>query len=108
LNFSVSTEIVSRTPDNDVLQVSAPVSPGNSGSPVYDEYGNLLGIVTSKVARSMKPDAKNLNFAMSTDALLHESDWEIVKSGTAPANLLSDFVHSAKMRKGPAESVAVR
>ena len=68
LNFSVSNGIVSRTPGNDVLQVSAPISPGNSGGPVYDEFGNLLGIVTSKVARSMEPEAENLNFAVSTDA----------------------------------------
>jgi S1-C subfamily serine protease len=108
LNFSVSNGIVSRTPGNDVLQVSAPISPGNSGGPVYDEYGNLLGIVTSKVARSMEPEAENLNFAVSTDALLHEADWDIVSGGTAPKNLLSDFVHRAKVRKAPAEAVAVR
>jgi len=108
LNFSVSNGIVSRTPGNDVLQVSAPISPGNSGGPVYDEYGNLLGIVTSKVARSMEPEAENLNFAVSTDALLHEADWEIVTGGTAPKNLLSDFVHRAKVRRGPADAVAAR
>ena len=101
LNFSVSNGIVSR-----MLQVSAPVSPGNSGGPVYDEHGNLLGIVTSKVARSMEPEAENLNFAVSTDALLHESDWEIVSGGTAPRNLLSDFVHQAKVRRTPAETPA--
>jgi S1-C subfamily serine protease len=106
LNFSVSNGIVSRMPGNDVLQVSAPVSPGNSGGPVYDEHGNLLGIVTSKVARSMEPEAENLNFAVSTDALLHESDWEIVSGGTAPRNLLSDFVHQAKVRRAPAEAAA--
>jgi S1-C subfamily serine protease len=106
LNFSVSNGIVSRTPGNDVLQVSAPISPGNSGGPVYDEYGNLLGIVTSKVARSMEPEAENLNFAVSTDALLHESDWEIVSGGTAPRNLLSDFVRRAKVRRGAAEAAA--
>src|ERR1051326_3726131 len=38
LNFSVSNGIVSRMPGSDVLQVSAPISPGNSGGPVYDEY----------------------------------------------------------------------
>ncbi|MGC2697030.1 MAG: serine protease [Candidatus Angelobacter sp.] len=108
LNFSVSNGIISRTPGNEVLQVSAPVSPGNSGGPVYDEYGNLLGIVTSKVARSMEPDAENLNFAISTDALLHESDWEIVSGGSAPRNLLSDFVHQAKVRKGVAETASAR
>lgn len=108
LNFSVSNGIVSRTPGNDILQVSAPISPGNSGGPVYDEYGNLLGIVTSKVASAADPDAENLNFAVSTDALLHEQDWEMVSGGSAPKNLLSDFVHRAKVRTGPAESIAAR
>lgn len=108
LNFSVSNGIVSRTPGNDILQVSAPISPGNSGGPVYDEFGNLLGIVTSKVASAADPDAENLNFAVSTDALLHEQDWEMVSGSSAPKNLLSDFVHRAKVRTGPAESVAAR
>ncbi|HKV95047.1 MAG TPA: serine protease [Candidatus Angelobacter sp.] len=108
LNFSVSNGIVSRTPGNDILQVSAPISPGNSGGPVYDEYGNLLGIVTSKVASAADPDAENLNFAVSTDALLHEQDWEMVSGSGAPKNLLSDFVHRAKVRTGPAESIAAR
>jgi len=106
LNFSVSNGLVSRLPGNDVLQVSAPISPGNSGGPVYDEYGNLLGIVTSKVAHSVEPEAENLNFAVSTDALLHESDWDIVSGGTAPRNLLSDFLHQAKVRRGPQEAPA--
>jgi len=104
LNFSVSNGIVSRMPGHQVLQVSAPISPGNSGGPVFDEYGNLLGIVTSKVARSMEPDAENLNFAISTDALLHEADWELVNDGNAPRNLLSDFLRLAKVRKAPADA----
>ena len=29
-------------------QVSIPVNPGNSGSPVFDSYGNLVGIVSRK------------------------------------------------------------
>jgi S1-C subfamily serine protease len=97
LNFSVSNGIVSRTPGNDVLQISAPVSPGNSGGPVYDEYGNLLGVVTSKVARSMEPEAENLNFAVSTDALLHESDWDLA-GDEASRKAFADFVRQAKVR----------
>jgi hypothetical protein len=108
LNFSVSNGIVSRTPGNDLLQVSAPISPGNSGGPVYDEFGNLLGIVTSKVARSMEPEAENLNFAISTDALLHEADWEMVSGGSAPKNLLADFVHQTRVRKAPADTATPR
>jgi len=100
LNFSISNGIVSRTPGNDVLQVSAPVSPGNSGGPVYDELGNLLGVVTSKVARSAEPEAENLNFAVSTDALLHESDWDLVGTAAAKSEF-ADFVHKTKVRGGP-------
>jgi hypothetical protein len=91
-----------------VLQVSAPISPGNSGGPVYDEFGNLIGIVTSKVSRSMEPEAENLNFAISTDALLHEADWEMVNSGGVPKNLLADFIHQAKVRRAPGETTAAK
>jgi S1-C subfamily serine protease len=105
LNFSISNGIVSRTPGNDVLQVSAPVSPGNSGGPVYDELGNLLGVVTSKVARSAEPEAENLNFAVSTDALLHEADWDLVGNATQKTEF-TDFVHKAKVRRGPAENAS--
>ncbi len=108
LNFSVSNGIVSRTPGSDVLQVSAPISPGNSGGPVYDEFGNLIGIVTSKVSRSMEPEAENLNFAISTDALLHEADWEMVSGGSVPKNLLADFIHQAKVRRAPGETTAAK
>jgi V8-like Glu-specific endopeptidase len=98
LNFSVSNGIVSRTPGNDILQISAPVSPGNSGGPVYDEYGNLLGVVTSKVARSVEPEAENLNFAVSTESLLHESDWDL--AGSAPARTaFTDFVRQTRVRR---------
>jgi S1-C subfamily serine protease len=97
LNFSISNGIVSRTPGDDVLQISAPVSPGNSGGPVYDEYGNLLGVVTSKVARSMEPEAENLNFAVSTDALLHASDWNLAGSAAAQKEF-TDFIRQAKVR----------
>ena len=105
LNFSISNGIVSRTPGNDILQISAPVSPGNSGGPVYDEFGNLLGVVTSKVARSAEPEAENLNFAVSTDALLHDSDWELPGSTTAKA-AFTEFVHKAKIRRPAAEKPA--
>lgn len=105
LNFSISNGIISRTPGSDVLQISAPVSPGNSGGPVYDEFGNLLGVVTSKVARSMEPEAENLNFAVSTDALLHPADWEL--AGTPVAQkAFADFVRLVKVRSQAAGNVA--
>ena len=108
LNFSISNGIVSRMPGSEVLQISAPVSPGNSGGPVYDEYGDLLGVVTSKVARAVDPEAENLNFAVSTDALLHESDWEVLNNSSAPKNEFSDFIHHANVRNTTVDPGASR
>ena len=80
LRFTLSTGIISRT-DRGVFQISAPVSPGNSGGPVFDEKGELVGIVTSMVNKELAPDAENLNFAVQANALLDESGWEFATMG---------------------------
>jgi S1-C subfamily serine protease len=80
LRFTLSTGIISRR-DQDALQISAPVSPGNSGGPVYDEHGNLIAIVTSMVDRSMSPNAENLNFAVRADAVLEPERWDFSGDG---------------------------
>ncbi len=75
LRFTLSTGIISRT-DGPMIQMSAPVSPGNSGGPVFDDTGELLGIVTSMVDKHGDPNAENLNFAVRADALLEDSTWD--------------------------------
>jgi hypothetical protein len=80
LKFTLSTGIISRT-DNTTLQISAPVSPGNSGGPVYDRRGNLVGIVSWTMDKSVQPNAENLNFAVTASALLREAGWEFADSG---------------------------
>jgi S1-C subfamily serine protease len=80
LRFTLSTGIISRTDDR-VVQISAPVSPGNSGGPVFDDKGNLVAIVTSMVDKHGDPNAENLNFAVRADALLDDSRWDFEKSG---------------------------
>lgn len=80
LRYTLSTGIISRT-DRDTLQISAPISPGNSGGPVYDERGNLVGIVTSMIDRSISPNAENLNFAVRADAVLDPGGWEFSGEG---------------------------
>jgi S1-C subfamily serine protease len=80
LRFTLSTGIISRR-DQDALQISAPVSPGNSGGPVYDEHGNLVAIVTSMIDRSMSPNAENLNFAVRADAVLDPDRWDFSGEG---------------------------
>ncbi|MCW5962656.1 MAG: trypsin-like peptidase domain-containing protein [Bryobacterales bacterium] len=81
LFFSLSTGIVMRTHEQNLLQISAPVSPGNSGGPVYDELGRLLAVVSFKVDRRFNPNAENLNFAVRADALLNRSGWNFQGDG---------------------------
>ena len=51
------------------LQISTPVQAGNSGGPLLDQSGNLVGIVTSKLnalkmAQASGDLPQNVNFAL--------------------------------------------
>jgi len=80
LRFTLSTGIISRI-ESSIIQMSAPVSPGNSGGPVFDDKGELVGIVTSMVDKHGDPNAENLNFAVRADTLLDDSGWNFEKFG---------------------------
>jgi S1-C subfamily serine protease len=99
LKFTLSTGIVSRM-ENSTLQISAPVSPGNSGGPVYDAQGNLLGVVSSTMDKSFQPNAENLNFAVTAQAFLKLSGWEFAKNGR---ERLQEYLQAmtAKKEKAP-------
>lgn len=73
LEFTVSNGIISSIRDRvgvfpsvdfrpARLQLTAPMSPGNSGGPVVDMNGNLVGVATSGIFDTR---AQNLNFAVS-------------------------------------------
>jgi S1-C subfamily serine protease len=95
LRFTLRTGIISRM-NGTTIQMSAPVSPGNSGGPVFDDRGNLVGIVTSMVDKQNDPNAENLNFAVRADELLHSSNWDFEKNGR---KRLSDFLTAATIRQ---------
>ena len=62
--FSITDGLVSqirRVDGNPQYQISCPISPGNSGGPVLDERGRMIGIVSWT-----KTDAQNLSFAIPT------------------------------------------
>lgn len=50
--------------DSSLLQFTAAIQPGSSGSPLFDSRGSVVGMVTSTV-----PDAQNMNFAVKSHLL---------------------------------------
>jgi S1-C subfamily serine protease len=55
--------------DSRYLQISTPVQAGNSGGPLLDQSGNLVGVVTSKLnalkmAQASGDLPQNVNFAL--------------------------------------------
>jgi len=64
LENSVTAGIVSATgrrilPRGDAIQIDAPVNPGNSGGPLLDDNGDLVGVVFAGLS-----DFQGLNFAL--------------------------------------------
>ncbi|MEZ4301824.1 MAG: trypsin-like peptidase domain-containing protein [Polyangiaceae bacterium] len=50
------------------IQMSVPVSPGNSGGPVFNMHGQVIGITTAQIG-SMFGRAQNLNLAVPVNEL---------------------------------------
>jgi Trypsin-like peptidase domain/Sel1 repeat len=60
--------------DQRYLQISAPVQPGNSGGPLLDASGHVVGVVTAKlnaanVARFTGDIPQNVNFAIKAEVV---------------------------------------
>jgi S1-C subfamily serine protease/ATP-dependent 26S proteasome regulatory subunit len=55
--------------DSRHIQISAPVQPGNSGGPVIDQCGNVIGVVVSYYGAHNKGVAQNVNFAIKINVL---------------------------------------
>lgn len=67
-----------------LVQISAPVQPGNSGGPLVDEYGHVVGVVVSKLnvlktAALMGDLPQNVNFAIALPTLRNFLDQNEVR-----------------------------
>ena len=65
---TVSDGLVSAIRDDEgerLIQISAPISPGSSGAPVFDASGRVVGIATLQMS-----EGQNLNFATPIDSLM--------------------------------------
>jgi hypothetical protein len=73
------------------VQISAPVQPGNSGGPLLDASGHLVGIVTAKlnaaqVARMTGDFPQNVNFAIKAEVARAFLDGKGISYRTAPSD----------------------
>lgn len=92
LEGSVSDGIVSAVRDvpnlGKIIQVTVPISHGNSGSPLFNMKGQVVGIVTVKVT-----NGQNINLALSSERIV-----------TVAAEGLSTFAALANKNRLPQQS----
>jgi S1-C subfamily serine protease len=92
LKYTLSTGLVSGLRDQ-IIQISAAISPGNSGGPVYDNHGYLIGIVSAKYDRNQDANAENLGFAARAEMVRDPARWSFYGSGREK---LEAYMHDLK------------
>ncbi len=95
-DFTVTAGIISSLSgllnDTRFLQISAGVQPGNSGGPLLDTSGNVVGVVAAKInainfAKATGDLPENINFAIKTGAMRDFLDNSAVAYKTAEPNI---------------------
>jgi S1-C subfamily serine protease len=105
LEGTVSTGIISGVRELDgirFIQITAPVSPGSSGGPVFSTEGHVVGITTATVTRG-----QNLNFALPVNLLRSLPSVALALKSVRPrqtevedARQLKDLVQLVNVRPG--------
>jgi S1-C subfamily serine protease len=97
--------------DSGIFQISAQIQPGNSGGPVLDEYGNIVGVVVSKldamswITNGILPEGVNfaiksrsaMSFLEAQHITIKQTD-QIAESRLAQARKrFPDFAHRSDL-----------
>lgn len=99
LNYTVTEGIISsirKSLNNEIIQFTAPVSKGSSGSPILDENGQVLGVVSFQMR-----EGQNLNFAIPIKYAVDLSNkYPLISTENKPAfNNEYDNVSSSNLMK---------
>ena len=90
--------------DTSKMQITAPIQPGNSGGPLLDSSGNVVGVISAKlneIATAMITGSlpQNVNFAVKTSTALTFMDVADIKYQTQESRKKldrADIIEAAK------------
>ncbi|MFO0997753.1 MAG: tetratricopeptide repeat-containing serine protease family protein [Alphaproteobacteria bacterium] len=90
--------------DSRALQISAPVQPGNSGGPLFDMSGNVIGVVSSRLNEIYMLERtgqlpQNINFAIKgsiAQSFLEANQIQYVKAKPGPELKATDVGERAQ------------
>lgn len=99
--------------DRRLIQITAPVQPGNSGGPLLDASGNVVGVVVSKldavaVASVTGDIPQNVNFAIALGTLQAFLDANSIDYQTRASSLLKSNADVAEMARAATVQIECR
>ena len=100
-NFTVGTITALTGPRDDfaLVQLSAPIQPGNSGGPLIDKFGNVVGVIVGKI-----DVLQNANFAIKSNVAMNF----LSSNRVSPPNKISSHELSPEDIADLATSFSVR
>ncbi|PKU24693.1 S1C family serine protease [Telmatospirillum siberiense] len=104
LATGIVSALVGVKDDSRMLQISAPVQAGNSGGPLFDASGNVVGVVSGKmnalrVAAVTGDLPQNVNFAIKTsvvETFLQTNGMRFEQGGVGKTQAVADIADRAK------------
>jgi len=87
--------------DTNLFQISAPIQPGNSGGPLFDNNGNLIGIVSAKHNK-----ADNVGYAVKLslfrdflrrNGIIHSTNKYMPAELSKKVKLFKDYIYSIEV-----------
>lgn len=79
--------------DVSLYQISAPIQPGNSGGPLFDSQGNVIGVVSAK-----HTGAENVGYAIKASYLRNLMESALSSNILPSSNTLSSFSLANKVK----------
>jgi S1-C subfamily serine protease len=106
-NFTIGNVTASAGLQDDtrMYQISAPVQPGNSGGPLVDENGNVIGVIVSKLnalfALELTKDIpQNVNFAIKSTIAQNFLESNGMALTQTPSSVKLDQAEIARLSRG--------